>query len=53
MSKKHKLKMLWGESYEEKKSYEFDTLIEVDAFLLGVQEMDGWLGYEIEEYPEG
>ena len=44
---KYELKMIWGETQETKKTYHFDTKSEVDAFLLGVAEMDGWLGYEI------
>ncbi len=45
--------ILWGqcpEPHEEPTTYEFKTQAELDAFCLGVNEMDGWLGYEeIEE----
>jgi len=30
-------------------TYEFDTKAELDAFLMGVDEMDGWLEYHIKE----
>ena len=44
--------ILWGE-YTEKtdtpETYEFSTYAEREAFLYGVEEMHGWLGYEIVE----
>lgn len=42
--------ILWGESPEpgdEPKTYTFTTEAERDAFLLGVDEGDGWHGHEI------
>lgn len=29
--------------------YEFETQAELDAFMYGIDEMDGWHGYEIIE----
>jgi hypothetical protein len=49
-----KITILWGEAHEEgdeAKTYEFATQEELDAFLLGVGEMDGWMAWE--EVEEG
>lgn len=46
--------VMWGESPEDDSTpstYTFATQAEVDAFLLGVAEMDGWLGYEVLDHP--
>ena len=51
----HKITILWGECPEdgqEAVTYSFDTKAELDAFELGVAEMDGWLGYD-DDVPEG
>ena len=51
----HKISILWGECPEdgqEAVTYRFDTKAELDAFELGVAEMDGWLGYD-DDVPEG
>jgi hypothetical protein len=51
----HKITILWGECPEdgqEAVTYRFDTKAELDAFELGVAEMDGWLGYD-DDVPEG
>ena len=40
-----KVKVLWGLS-EDAKEYLFATQAEADAFLLGVDESNGWLCYE-------
>lgn len=49
----YKVSILWGESPEDgdiAKTYEFETKQELDAFHLGIAEMDGWLGWdEVEE----
>jgi len=49
----HKVSILWGEQPHEgdiAKTYEFKTKEELEAFHLGIAEMDGWLGhYEVEE----
>lgn len=49
-----KITILWGEAPEpgtEATTYTFATQAELDAFLLGVSEMDGWAGWR--EVPEG
>jgi hypothetical protein len=46
------LKIIWGEAPEQATTpevYEFNTYAEREAFLWGVEEMNGWLGYEIVE----
>ena len=51
----HKITILWGESPEHgqpAQTYSFATKAELDAFELGVAEMDGWLGYD-DDVPEG
>lgn len=40
-----KVKVLWGFN-EDAKEYSFKTQAEADAFLLGVDESNGWLCYE-------
>lgn len=48
--KKYKICILWGEAPEDKDkptTYSFKTKAELDAFLLGISEMDGWQGYDI------
>ena len=46
--------VLWGEEPEynqcEPLQYKFNTRAELDAFLLGIEEGDGWFGYD---YVEG
>jgi hypothetical protein len=46
--KKITVRVLWG-SDEIPQSYSFNTQAEVDAFLFGVDESNGWLSYEVEE----
>jgi len=51
----HKISILWGECPEdgqEAVTYSFDTKAELDAFELGMTEMEGWLGYDA-DVPEG
>lgn len=46
------LKIIWGEAPEQATTpevYEFSTEAEREAFLWGVEEMDGWLGCQIVE----
>jgi hypothetical protein len=46
------LKIMWGEftdSTTTPEVYEFSTEAEREAFLWGVEEMNGWLDYEIVE----
>lgn len=40
-----KVKVLWGFD-ENPQEYSFKTQAEADAFLLGVDESNGWLCYE-------
>ena len=50
--KKFKVKIHWGVTSfgdDQVKTYEFDTEKEMDAFLFGVDEGNGWLEYEILE----
>ena len=50
-----KTTILWGrEPYDGQKAitYVFKTGAEVEAFHLGIAEMDGWLGYD-DDVPEG
>ena len=50
-----KVRIGWGEDFDEEKplddqnvaTYEFETLREMEAFLLGVDEGNGWLEYEV------
>ena len=49
-----KVTILWGESPEDGQeaiTYKFKTEAEANAFRLGIDEMEGWLGYE--EVSEG
>ncbi len=44
----HKTTILWGRDPEDGQkaiTYEFNTKSELNAFYLGISEMDGWLGY--------
>jgi hypothetical protein len=51
--KKFKVKINWGQTKESIKTYEFETEKEMDAFLYGVDESNGWLSYDIAIYSEG
>lgn len=49
-----KITILWGETPEDGQkaiTYKFVTTAELSAFILGIEEMDGWMGYE--EVAEG
>jgi hypothetical protein len=41
--------IVWGKDpdLQETKHYKFKTQAEYDAFFLGVNDMDGWEGYDI------
>jgi hypothetical protein len=52
MNKKFKVKINWGQTKESTKTYEFETEKEMDAFLYGVDESNGWLSYDIAIYPK-
>ena len=43
----HAVTIDWGQEKQERKTYTFATAAELDAFLKGVEEMDGWMRYEI------
>ena len=54
MATYYKISILWGQCPEDGQkaiTYKFKTKAELDAFELGISEMDGWLGYnnEVEE----
>jgi len=51
--KKFKVKIYWGEEKDSVKTYKFETEKEMDAFLFGVDESNGWLSYDVAIYPEG
>ena len=44
-----KITIIWGTDKEDKKSYEFETDEQLKYFMMGVDEGNGWLEYEIEE----
>ena len=55
MNKKFKVKITWGVTSwgdAQTKTYEFKTEKEMDAFLYGVDESNGWLSYDIAIYPK-
>ena len=43
----HAVTIDWGQEKQERKVYTFATAAELDAFMKGVDEADGWLEYEI------
>ncbi len=48
----NKVRILWGSSgwrepTDTPVGYSFNTPEELDAFMLGVESMDGWAGYEV------
>lgn len=48
-NEKFSITILWGETPEpdaEPITYEFDTQKELNSFIHGVNECDGWLGFE-------
>lgn len=54
MTKPFKVHILWGKHDEHEDddrpvTYSFNTQAELDAFLYGVEEMDGWSQYEVIE----
>jgi hypothetical protein len=55
MSKKvtiKKVTILWGsdKASENKETYTFETGEQLKYFMMGVDEADGWLEYEVIEY---
>jgi hypothetical protein len=51
MITQHSITILWGATPEldgrRPQTYQFDTEIELNAFIKGVEEASGWLEYEI------
>ena len=51
MMSKHKIGIVWGEypsnSEYQLQEYSFNTQAELDAFLLGAYESNGWFGYNV------
>ena len=48
-NKKLKITIIWGTDKEETKSYTFETEEQLKYFMLGVDESNGWLEYQIKE----
>ena len=44
-----KITIIWGTDKEDKKSYEFETDEQLKYFMMGVDEGNGWLEYEVQE----
>ena len=44
-----KVTIIWGTDKENKKTYRFETEEQLKYFMMGVDEGNGWLEYEIEE----
>ena len=42
-----KITIHWGTDKEETKTYEFETDEQLKYFIMGVEEGNGWLEYEI------
>ena len=49
MTKKttHKITIVWGTDREEEKTYSFHSKAELECFVRGVEESNGWLEYDI------
>ena len=44
----HRVTIDWGH-HKKRQTYTFATAAEKEAFLKGVEEMDGWLSYDVVE----
>jgi len=44
-----KITIIWGSQKQKKKTYTFKTEEQLKYFMMGVDEAEGWLSYEIEE----
>ena len=42
-----KITIIWGTDKEKPKTYEFETEEQLKYFMMGVDEAEGWLSYEI------
>tara|TARA_R100000773_G_C4186781_1_gene94247 strand:- start:318 stop:656 length:339 start_codon:yes stop_codon:yes gene_type:complete len=43
----HAVTIDWGQEKQERKKYTFASAAEKNAFIKGVEEMDGWLEYNV------
>ena len=43
-----KITIIWGTDKEDKKTYRFETEEQLKYFMMGVDEGNGWLEYEVE-----
>ena len=41
--------IVWGSQKQKKKTYKFKTEEQLKYFIMGVDEAEGWLSYEIKE----
>ena len=46
---RRKITIIWGTDKENKKTYRFETEEQLKYFMMGVDESNGWLEYEVEE----
>ena len=44
---KHVVTIDWGQEKQERKTYTFASQQELDAFMKGIEEADGWQRYEV------
>ena len=44
---KHVVTIDWGQEKQERKTYAFASQQELDAFMKGIEEADGWQRYEV------
>jgi len=44
-----KITIIWGTDKEDKKTYRFETEEQLKYFMMGVDEANGWLEYEVED----
>ena len=44
---KKQITIIWGSSKQKKKTYKFKTEEQLKYFMMGVDEAEGWLSYEI------
>ena len=43
----HAVTIDWGQEKQERKTYTFSSQQELDAFMKGIEEADGWQRYEV------
>ena len=44
-----KVTIIWGTDREDKKTYRFETEEHLKYFMMGVDEGNGWLEYEVQD----